>query len=203
MLHRMNIYDKKQIKCSICGKFIGEIDIQSSIIFPLCKKCNKNEKKTIRKGISHILIPVEMSKKSIRALDTASYLAKHLGSEITLLHVIPEIKIGNKFFMKDILGELQKTAEISIKYAKDYCDKKKISAKQLIVRGSEPEKIVKIAKKQKFDLIIMGSSGKGMIKEMIFGSISNYVMQHSEIPVLLVKETSPKLETKIKKHTKN
>jgi hypothetical protein len=37
----MNIYDKKQVKCSVCGKFVGEIDIQASVIFLLCEKCEK------------------------------------------------------------------------------------------------------------------------------------------------------------------
>lgn len=41
MLDKMNIYDKKQVKCSGCGKFIGEVDIQASIIFLLCEKCEK------------------------------------------------------------------------------------------------------------------------------------------------------------------
>lgn len=51
----MNIYDKKQVKCSICGKFIGEIDIQASIVFLLCEKCEKrnfqdiNASKNIKK----------------------------------------------------------------------------------------------------------------------------------------------------------
>lgn len=106
--------------------------------------------KNVKKGISNILVTVEMSKKSISTFDTASYLAK-----------------------------------------------------QLIVHGNEPEKIVKIAKKHQLDLIIIRFTGKYMVKELIFGSISNYVMQHSDVLVLLVKETSAKLETKINYHVKN
>lgn len=197
----MNIYDKKQIKCSICGKFIGEIDITSSIIFPLCSKCNKNEKKNTRKGISNILVPVDISTKSIKALDAATYLSKHLGSSITVMHVIPTVKMGNKFILADVLKELEKTAQISVKSAKDYCDKRNIDAKHLIVRGDKPEQIIKTAKKYHQDLIIMGSSGKGVLKEVIFGSISNYVVHNSNIPVLIVKENSKSLETRIDKYT--
>ena len=197
----MNIYDKKQIKCSLCGKFIGEIDINSSIIFPLCSKCNKKEKKSIRKGINDILVPVDISVKSIKALDAAIYLSKHLGSSITVMHVIPTIKMGSKFFIADILKELEKTAQMSVKSAKDYCDKHNIVAKHLIVNGDKPEQIIKTAKKYHQDLIIMGSSGKGVLKEAIFGSISNYVVHNSNIPVLIVKENSKNLETQIDKYT--
>jgi nucleotide-binding universal stress UspA family protein len=48
---------------------------------------------------------------------------------------------------------------------------------------------VKIAhnKKDKFDLIVMGSRGRGAVKELFLGSVSNYVVHTSNIPVLLVK----------------
>ncbi len=49
----------------------------------------------------------------------------------------------------------------------------------------------------------MGSSGKGAFQEMLFGSTSNFVMHNSDVPVLLVKETSPKLDTKIKSRSKS
>lgn len=193
----MNIYDKTQINCSNCGKFIGELDVGSSLIFPLCGACAKKEKRTIRNGISSILVPVDLTKKSTRALDAAIYFAKHLGSSITVIQVIPEIDIGRGFMIKDIFKKLQKSAESSIHYAKTYCENKNITAKQIIVRGDEVEEIIKTAKKYHHDLIIMGSSGKGVLKELVFGSISNHVLQNSKIPVMIVKESSAKLDTKI------
>lgn len=200
--HTMNIYDKKQVKCSVCGKFVGEIDIKSSVRLPLCEKCILSEKKIIRRGINKILVPIDISEKSTRALDAAIYFAKQLGSKITLLYVIPEIQVGNRVFMKEIVKELQKTSKISIKYAKGYCDERNVITKQMTVRGHEPEEIIKISKKFKQDMIIMGSSGKGMLKELIFGSVSNFVMQNSDIPVLIVKEKSAKIGTKIRQRHK-
>ncbi|MFB5631399.1 MAG: hypothetical protein ACE5RN_07410 [Nitrosopumilaceae archaeon] len=35
----MNIYDKKQIKCARCGSFVGEVEYDAKIIFPLCGNC--------------------------------------------------------------------------------------------------------------------------------------------------------------------
>ncbi|NNL59010.1 MAG: universal stress protein [Nitrosopumilus sp.] len=196
----MNIYDKEQINCSNCGKFIGELDVGSSMIFTLCAKCTKKEKHTIRNGVSSILVPVDLTKKSTRALDTAIYLAKHLGSSVTVMQVIPEINFGRSLLLKDIFKELQDTAESSINYAKAYCDNKNIKTKQIIVKGDEAEEIIKAAKKYHHDLIIMGSSGKGVLKELVFGSISNYVLQNSNIPVMIVKETSKQLGTRIDKN---
>ena len=198
----MNIYEKQQIKCLECSKFIGEIDINSSITYPLCEKCSKKEKKIIRKEINNILVPVDISDKTIRALDAAIYLVKRLGAQITLLYVVPQISVGDRFYMKKFLDDLLQVGKKTIKYAKDYCDKNNITTKHLILKGDESEKIIEISKKHNFDLIVIGSDGKGILKELAFGSISNYVMQHSDIPVMIVKETSPKLDTKIIKKTK-
>ena len=58
-----------------------------------------------------------------------------------------------------------------------------------VMRGDVGYNIIKLAhdKKQKFDLIVMGSRGRGAIKELFLGSVSNYVVHTSKIPVLLVK----------------
>ncbi|AJM93111.1 universal stress protein [Nitrosopumilus piranensis] len=179
----MNIYDKRQIKCSICGKFIGEIDVDAKIIFPLCKICKKREKNTIKKGISKILVPIDETKKSIKALDAAIYFGKHLGASITLLNVIPVAYMTTMSFQK-MLKEMTHEGAKNIEKAKAYCQKKNTLPKYKIVRGDEPVEIVKFAKKHDFDLIVMGSSGKGVLKEIAFGSVSNYVMNNTKIPVV-------------------
>jgi len=61
--------------------------------------------------------------------------------------------------------------------------------KEKLMRGDIGYNIIKLAhnKKEKFSLIVMGSRGRGSMKEMFFGSVSNYVIHASKIPVLLVK----------------
>ena len=199
----MNIYNTKQVKCSACGKFIGELEIGPSVIFPLCKKCNKKEKQTIRRGIRKILVPVDISIKSTKALDVAIYLAKHLGSSITLFYSTPNITVGLSSVLVKTIEGLRKDAEEAILKAKRYCEKKNITANHRISHGDEAEEIIKTAKKSGYDLIVMGSSGKGALRELMFGSISNYVLHNSKIPVLIVKETSSKLDTKILQLKKN
>ena len=192
----MNLYDKEQIKCSRCGKFIGEIFNDSSIAYPLCKTCNEIEKKTVRKGLDNILVPIDDVKKSRQALDAAIYLAKYLGASIILFKVISNMEIGEFSFIREAMKESRKNAEKSIRTAKEYCESKNVVAKHLIVKGEEADQIIKTAIKHKIDLILMESSGKSALKELIFGSISNYVMHNSDIPVMIVKEKSPKLDTK-------
>ena len=43
------------------------------------------------------------------------------------------------------------------------------------------------SKSLKFGMVMIGSRGKGRIRKMIFGSTSNYVLNESKIPVLVIK----------------
>jgi nucleotide-binding universal stress UspA family protein len=56
----------------------------------------------------------------------------------------------------------------------------------LQVQGAYVEKILHEAENLKADVIVVGSHGKGLVKELIFGSTSNLLVRHSEIPVLVV-----------------
>jgi len=57
-----------------------------------------------------------------------------------------------------------------------------------IVKGEIGYNIVKLAQgKNKFSMIVIGSRGRSPTKEMFFGSVSNYVVHTSKVPVLVVK----------------
>jgi nucleotide-binding universal stress UspA family protein len=55
------------------------------------------------------------------------------------------------------------------------------------MHGDDAPRIVKFAHDRDFDLIVIGSRGMSSIKETFLGSISNYVVHKSKIPVLVVK----------------
>jgi nucleotide-binding universal stress UspA family protein len=63
-----------------------------------------------------------------------------------------------------------------------------IEFKEKTVRGEIGYNIIKIAHgKDNFDMIVIGSRGRSSAKEMFFGSVSNYVIHTSKIPVVVVK----------------
>ena len=139
--------------------------------------------------IKKILVPLDGSKNSIRGLDMAIALARQCGATIVGLYVIyapSHSELGFK-------GTLGKGAYEKVKYFVESAKKKAaqngIVLHDKIVFGNVGYHIVNFAhnKKNGIDIIVIGSRGRGSVKEMIFGSTSHYVMHTSKIPVLLIK----------------
>lgn len=139
--------------------------------------------------IKKILVPLDGSKNSLRGLDMAIGLARKLEA----------IVIGICVIYAPPRSEFRGTGSVekgSIEKVKKFLDAAKTKAAQngivfdeKILYGDVGYHIVKFAhnKKNGINLIIIGSRGRGAAKEMFFGSVSNYVLHASSIPVLVVK----------------
>jgi len=137
--------------------------------------------------IKNILVPLDGSKNSIRALKNAIILAKQNDASITGLFVIQAFptEIG---MVKNMLGKaLSKHYKHFMSIAKAMCTKKGIKFLDVIEFGVEGQTIVSFADYNNFDLIVIGSRGMGKIREVFLGSTSNYVLHTSKIPVLIIK----------------
>lgn len=84
-----------------------------------------------------------------------------------------------KYILKNALRFLARAKKIAVQKDILFYDK--------ILYGSVGKQIILFSKKNKFDLIVMGSRGVGSAKELFFGSTSNYVLHKSQIPILIVK----------------
>ena len=73
-----------------------------------------------------------------------------------------------------------------MKKAKTQAAKNGILFYDRVIYG-DADSIVKYAKRDKFDMIVIGSRGRGAAKEIFLGSTSNQVLHKSSIPVLVVK----------------
>ncbi|HZS64873.1 MAG TPA: universal stress protein [Xanthobacteraceae bacterium] len=82
----------------------------------------------------------------------------------------------------DIVGK--RIVEDAAKIAKQKRVKRLTAAVEI---GDPVEKILARAKKSKCDLIVLGSRGLGLVKELVLGSVSHAVIQRSKCPTLTVK----------------
>ena len=139
-----------------------------------------------------ILIPTDFSKHAEYALKIAAQIARKNNSKIILLHMlelphqagdavgsghqIPEI-----MFFKNAV--IQKLDDLMDAPYLDGLDVAEVIQFELAFDG-----IMKIAKQNAVDLIIMGSHGASGFKEMFVGSNAEKVVRHSDVPVLIIKE---------------
>jgi nucleotide-binding universal stress UspA family protein len=141
----------------------------------------------IKIKFKRILVPLDGSKNSIRGLDHAIYLARQCQATITGISVIerppPRAFRASPYPEKHLLMD----AENTMAFAKKHSAQNGIVFERKITFGDPGYMIVKFAKDKKFDVIVIGARGRGSLKEIFFGSVSNYVLHKSNIPVLVVK----------------
>ncbi|MDX1596848.1 MAG: universal stress protein [Nitrosopumilaceae archaeon] len=134
-----------------------------------------------------ILVPLDGSKTSFRGLDKAIQYAKQTDADIIGLYVIKNNPTELESIASLLTRSLKKKYKEFMKTAKKKCTAKKIPFLDVVAFGEEGPKIVDYAKRQKCDMIVMGSRGMGSLREAFLGSTSHYVLDKSKIPVMIVK----------------
>jgi nucleotide-binding universal stress UspA family protein len=138
-----------------------------------------------------ILVPVDGSPFTKRML---AYLAAHdewLGDahHYTLLHVAPAVPARAVAVLDRTLLQAHYAEESDkvFKPIRSFFAKQKIAAEFVAKVGPAADTIAAMATKGKFDLLMMGSHGHGLLGNLVLGSVTTKVMAHCETPVLIVR----------------
>ena len=139
---------------------------------------------------TNILVPIDGSDNSYRALDAALLLLEKLGSNITVIHVMEEVPIthiGSEKMLNELLEAYKKENQDILLKCTEIANQKGLIIKTFLLQGNPASVILDYNKKEKFDLVIMGSRGLGKFKELILGSVSSKIVHHSPCAVLLIR----------------
>ena len=110
--------------------------------------------------IKNILVPVDGSEGADRAIEKAGVLAEICGAKLNFLYVANINQLAINAVLSDaILDSVTKAGNV----------------------------ILDFAETNDIDLIVMGSRGLGVVKGVLLGSVSQYVVEQSKCPVLVVK----------------
>ncbi len=139
---------------------------------------------------TNILVPVDGSDNSYRALDAALLLSEKLSSNITVIHVMeqfPITHIGSEKLLSELLEAYKKENQDILSKCSEIATQKRLTIKSLLLQGNPASVILDYSKKEKFDLLIMGTRGLGKFKELILGSVSGKIVHHSPCAVMLIR----------------
>ena len=134
-----------------------------------------------------ILVPIDGSAPSLRALNEALLLAKKLEYSLECMYVVEPMRVLDYGVMQSVKHDLFEKGAKVLATAKRKASKNGVKYKEKITMGDPNHIIVAYAKQIKPGIIVIGSRGLGGPKELFLGSVSNYVVHKSPFPVLVVK----------------
>jgi nucleotide-binding universal stress UspA family protein len=143
----------------------------------------------ISETISRILVPIDGSAHSEIGLAHAVRVAKWSKAELIVMVAFdPPSRLHRRGLLppEEIVSAMEADAKELAGEAANLLQSKGIKVRGLAVRGDPSEAIIGVAEDEKVDLIVMGRRGLQGIRGMLLGSVSERVLRHSEIPVMVV-----------------
>ena len=135
----------------------------------------------------NILVPLDGSKYSDKALLHACDMAKNYQARLIILYVVEKSIPINLLDRKDYLGILRKFGNKVLVKAKETANLNGVDPKIVMKEGNVTNEIVKLAKKEQCNLIVVGSKGLGATARFFLGSTSNKLANNSPCSILIVK----------------
>ena len=135
----------------------------------------------------NILVPLDGSDYSKKALFQACDMAKNYQANLILVYVVDKSPSLNLLDRNEYLKMLRKFGKKVLIKGKETAKDKGIDTTTVMKEGNITNEIVKLAKSKKCNLIIVGSKGLGATARFFLGSISNKLANNSPCSVLIVK----------------
>ncbi len=148
--------------------------------------------------VKKVLVAVDGSEPSGRAVTFAAELFREKDAEIVLLHVVEEpgyVGMWADGIMSpevivipaEVRQEMERRAEDILESSRKMMEEKGMMAVGKIRWGNPAAEIIEEASTGSYDLVVLGTHGHGALRGFIMGSVSDRVARHAHCPVLLVR----------------
>ena len=143
---------------------------------------------------THLLLPTDGSRISSLALDDGLALAKALGAKATLLTVVEPLRSfsASSELLADVRENFERSSrENAGKLLQEAAGKASalgVQANTVLAHASHPHRqVIETATTAGCDLIVMASHGRRGVDALLMGSVTQKVLTHSSIPVLVIR----------------
>jgi nucleotide-binding universal stress UspA family protein len=133
-----------------------------------------------------ILVAIDGSEAAMHAVRTASTVARGLNAALTLAHVVPptfvppEVPFGVQPWTDEAIKAGELLLEAAAKEAGMACERMNLT-------GSAAERLADLAETGSFDLVVVGSKGRGAVSRMLIGSVTDRLVHICKRPILVVR----------------
>lgn len=139
---------------------------------------------------NRILVPVDASETTRKTLAAIIAIKERFPVPLTLLHVVEDDKLAYRmipdFQVAMVRDNAAKAGQQLLEQCADMLRQAGFSVETRLELGSPRVVIPRIANEEKFALLAIGRhSGTGEIRDVLFGSVANYVLHNVKCPVLL------------------
>jgi nucleotide-binding universal stress UspA family protein len=143
-------------------------------------------------NLKRILVPTDYSESARHALTYAISFAREYKAEIVLLHVVENLTVGyaSDLFpvpMAEVFEEISGYAKVELGKLAAEVRSKGAEVREHVIQGKPSAEILRIAREETVDMIVLGTHGKGLLDQALFGSTAERVLRKAPCPVLTVR----------------
>ena len=144
--------------------------------------------------ISRILLATDFSEASEAALGYAKLMADAFGATLHVLHVLEDLAAHawtTEVYVAALPGvheEMERQARERLEQVLGAEDRAKYRAVLSLRNGSPFVEVVRYARDENMDLVVLGTHGRGAIAHMLLGSVAERVVRKAHCPVVTVRQ---------------
>jgi len=136
-----------------------------------------------------VLVPTDFSDSARHAFSYGVSFAREFKAELVLLHVVENLTVGyaSDLFpvpMAEVFHEISAYARKELAALAGEVRARAVEVREVVVQGKPSVEILRVAREETFDMIILGTHGKGVLDQALFGSTTERVVRKAPCPVL-------------------
>ena len=142
--------------------------------------------------LKKVLVPTDFSDSASHAYTYGVSFAREYDAQLTILHVVETLALGyaSDLFpvpMAEVFQEISGYAKAELAKLAEEAKQKGVVVTELVAQGKPSAEIIRHAAENGIDMIVLGTHGKGMLDQALFGSTTERVVRRSPCPVLAVR----------------
>jgi len=139
--------------------------------------------------LKRILVPTDFSDSARNALAYGISFGEEYAAEVLLLHVVENLTVGyaSDLFpvpMAEVYEEISGYAKAELAKLGAEVRTRGVAVRELVAQGKPSAEILRIAREETVDMIVLGTHGKGLLDRSLFGSTTERVVRKAPCPVL-------------------